>query len=619
MSVLQSLLGPEHKTIVADGGYATALYDAGFYIHRSFAELSLTHPEAVTKIAQSYKDSGAQLLHTNTFGATHYKLKPYNIESKLEEIIQASCEIARQVAQNDCAVVGTMAPTGAVMEPLGPMSKEEAYELFLQSAKVFEQQEIDAIALYAFHDLKEAEQAICAVQAVSKKPLFLYVAIQDDLKTSYGHKLSEVCQLAEKYEVAALGISGEVGPSGAFSALEKLLTLTHLPLIMLPAAGLPRFVNNEYIYLCNPDYLAKYAKRMATLGARVVGGSSGVHAPHVQAVAQSIRMLQPSSLVAIPQKVERLLEQSQSAAGAPIALELRSKLGQCLVQKRCVVSVELNPPKGANAEGFFKQCQELEKANIPFVNIPDGARAMARMSSLQVATYLSRHTQLESIPHLTARDRNLIGLQSDLLGAYVNNVRNVLLVTGDPPKLGDCPDATAVYDVDAIGMTHIACRMNRGLDLGGSSFGRPTQFCVGVAVNPTAMNQELEKSRFIYKVEAGADFAMTQPVYDVEAFESFFESIGGQKIPIIVGIWPLVSLRNAEFLKNEVPGVNIPDWIIEKFETVATDTERSLELGKDIAVQTISKLKGKVAGFQISAPFNRAQVAIEVIQRSQLL
>jgi 5,10-methylenetetrahydrofolate reductase/methionine synthase I (cobalamin-dependent) len=600
----------QREPIIADGGIATSLYDKGFYINRSFEELSVTEGQAVREVTQGFKAGGAQLLSTNTFNAIEPKLMEYGLQDRLEEIIEASAKIATEVAGSEAYTLGSIGPLGLMLEPLGPTSIDKASRFFLRNIKAFEKTDVDAISFEGFHDLNELRVAIKAAKQVSQKPIFASVGIQENQKTSYGHDLHEFVSLMEALEVDVIGLTGEVGPSGMLTALETLRPITPLPIAILPNAGLPRYVNDQYIYLCNPDYIGKYAKRFVQAGANIVGGHCGVGEAHIKAIANSLRMTSQLANVDAhtPKAIQPIVDKPQTE----VPQQERSRLGQKLMNGEKVVSVELVPPKGVDFTKFLNHCRALQEGGIEFVNIPDGARAMARMSSLQLSTYIQNQLSLEAIPHFTTRDRNLIGLQSDLLGCHANGVRNILLVTGDPPKLGNCPGATAVYDVDAIGLTHIVSRMNKGLDLGGSSFGAPTEFMVGVALNPTARNHELEIKRFKYKVEAGANFAITQPIYSIEKYKEFLDKAGGSEIPIIMGIWPLVSLRNAEFLKNEVPGVEVPDWAIKEMEKAGDDKEEAIKRGTDIAKRTIDEARNIVQGFQISAPFNRVEVALDV-------
>jgi homocysteine S-methyltransferase len=608
---LREFISNSKNPIVADGGLATSLYDKGFYLNRSFEELSILHAEAVREVTGGFKRAGAQLLTTNTFGATRPKLTEFGLQDRLEEILQASVKIAREAANGDAYVLGCIGPLGRVLEPLGPTSVGEAEDFFAEIARTLESSQVDGFTLQGFHDLKELKAAIVAIRRHSTKPIFAHVGIQDNQKTNYGHTLPEYVAQMHQLDVDVIGIAGEVGPSGMLTALQTIRPLTTKPISLMPNAGFPRYVNDQYIYLCNPDYIGKYAKRFVQAGANIVGGHSGVGESHIKAIANALRMTQ--ALRHDQDSLVHIIQPATDQAREPVGLEKRSKLGAKLAQKQRVVSVEINPPRGVDTEKFFSLCNQLQEGGVEFVNIPDGARAVARISATQLSSFVHRTYNLEPIPHFTTRDRNLIGLQADLLGAHLNGVRNLLLVTGDPPKLGNCPGATGVYDVDAIGMTHIVSRMNQGLDLGGSSFGSPTEFVVGVALNPTAHTPELEAQRFRYKVDAGANYVITQPIYDLDAYQAFMDKVSDLKIPIIMGIWPLVSLRNAEFLKNEVPGVVVPDWVITEMEKAGDKKEEALKRGLEIAVRTMQKAAPLVAGFQVSAPFNRVDVALEAI------
>lgn len=603
----------ERSPIVSDGSMATALYEKGFYINRSFEELNLTEAQTVREVHKEFKNAGAQILGTNTFAATVPKFTEYGIQDLLNQTLDAAVEIAKEVCAGDCYVVGTMGPLGVILEPLGPTSKEDAVKFYGVNVKQFVESGVDGFSLVGFHDLNELRAAITACKTYSDLPIMAHMAFQENLKTSYGVGLSEFVEEMNNQKVDAIGISGEVGPSGTLTAIERLVKLTDLPISVKPNAGLPRFVNDQYIYLSNPDYFGKFAKRFVQAGATFIGGHSGVYHTHIKAIKNAVQMTKTISSEKRP-NFSAVIQPVNDEPKKPSALGDRCRLGHKLANNEKVVSVEIIPPRGVDFEKFLDHCQTLQDAGIEFVNIPDGARAMARMGSLQLSTYVKNHFDLEPIPHLTTRDRNLLGLQGDLLGSYVNGVRNLLLVTGDPPKLGNCPGASAVYDVDAIGLTHIVSRMNQGLDIGGSSFGKPTDFVFGVALNPTARNQELEISRFKYKVEAGAEFAITQPIYCIDSYRKFMDLVGDCSIPIIMGIWPLVSLRNAEFLKNEVPGVEVPDDVIAKMEKAGDDKEAAVKIGLEIAIETVEKIKSEMAGFQISAPFNRVDVAIEVIK-----
>ncbi|MFZ4402842.1 MAG: bifunctional homocysteine S-methyltransferase/methylenetetrahydrofolate reductase [Pseudobdellovibrionaceae bacterium] len=615
--------------MVMDGAMATALYDAGFYINRSFEELSVIEPQAVGDVVKSFKKSGAKIFHTNTFGASIPKLTKYGIQDQLESIIKSAVQVSRDIVGEDGYVLGLIGPLGLLIEPLGPTGVDEAEVLFKKNIQIFADLDVDGIAINGLHDLNELRTALIAAKNFDK-PIFVSIGLQENLKTSQGYTIQEFVELAEEFNVAAIGICGEIGPSGMLTALEQLRPLTFKPIYILPNAGLPRYINDQYIYLCSPDYMGKFAKRYIQAGANLIGGHCGVYETHIKAISNAIKMNQSmvqdlpaaggntSSLGTSGSSNPLTAAAVRGVHATPVAAQKvsdiaeRSLLGKRLANKEKIISVEVVPPFISGFDKFSDCCQQLQDGGIEFINIPDGARAVSRISSLQLSSYVQSKFKLEPIPHLTCRDRNLIGLQSDILGTYVNGVRNILLVTGDPPKLGNNPGATAVYDVDAIGLTHIVHRMNMGLDIGGASTGEKTNFLIGVALNPTAKNRQLEIQRFKYKMEAGADFAITQPIYDFENYQEFFQELGEVKIPIIMGIWPLVSLRNAEFLKNEVPGVSVPDWVVEEMKKAGDSKEESIKRGIDIAVRTMSMAKNHVAGFQISAPFNKVEIAIEV-------
>ncbi len=599
--------------IVSDGAMATALYEKGFYINRSFEELCLTESQAVQEVHREFVLSGSQLIATNTFNATKPKLMEYGLQNQHKSILASAVQLAQRAAGSEAYVLGLLGPLPVLIEPLGPTAYTEAVGLYQEVAQQLEESGVDGFTIEGFHNLKNLEAAIEAIKSVSpSKPILAHLSINEDMRSSYGNTPEDMVVLANNYDLDVLGFCGEVGPSGMLTALDRIRPLTDRLISLKPNAGMPKYVNDQWIYLCNPDYLAKYGKRFVQHGANIVGGYCGVYAPHIRAVTNAVRMTQ--QLSSTESSHLRFLPTPTTEKKDPCLLAERSQLGADLAAQKKVFTVEMIPPKGVEVDLFLQNCRKLKEKNVRYVNIPDGARAIARLSSLHLAAYVNQETHLEAIPHLTARDRNIIGLQSDLLGSHLSGVRNLLLITGDPPKLGNIKGATGVYDVDAIGLTHIASRMNGGVDLSGGSMGSRTEFCVGVALNPTAPYRELEMNRFKYKMEAGADYAITQPIYDPEAYLQFMEGLGGVKtIPIIMGIWPLVSLRNAEFLKNEVPGVSVPDWVIEEMEKAQGDKDESVKRGIEIALKTIDRIEKWVAGFQVNAPFNRVEIALEVI------
>jgi homocysteine S-methyltransferase len=360
--------------------------------------------------------------------------------------------------------------------------------------------------------------------------------------------------------------------------------------------------------MASPEYMGEYARRIVEAGARFVGGCCGTTPAHIKAVAGFVRSVTPHHVAAEPAA-------DRPAAGvAPVPLVERSRYGAKLARGEFITTVEIVPPRGVDPAPMFEQCRALQAAGVDAVNIPDGPRAQSRMGALLAGLMVEREVGIETVVHYACRDRNLLGMLSDLLGAAAAGLRNLLLITGDPPKMGPYPDATAVFDIDAIGLTNLVARLNRGLDPGGNPIGPPTRFVIGVGVNPTAPDLDRELRRLHWKVEAGAEFAITQPVFDLDQLDRFLRQVERFRLPIIGGIWPLVSLRNAEFLANEVPGVTVPDQVLRRMRRASeSGREAALAEGVRIAREMLAAVRARLAGAQVSAPLGRVPVALEVL------
>jgi len=409
------------------------------------------------------------------------------------------------------------------------------------------------------------------------------------------------------------------GPNDLLQSLKILKPLTQKLIVIQPNAGIPRSINGRYFYMTSPDYLAKFAKRYIEAGAFGVGGCCGTGPDHIRAIASSVKMLDAKGLSMNRSTVSRIEVSSidqEKIKTRDLDERTRSKVGSSLRAGKKVISIEITSPRGTDLAKFMLALEQVKKAKVDFINVPDGARASTRVSSLHLASFINAKPELgvTIIPHLTTRDRNLIALQSDLLGASINQVNDLLLITGDPPKLGNSRDATPVYDIDSIGLTYLVNRLNQGLTPQGDALGSSTEFGIGVASNPTAINLELEVSRWKYKVESGADFAFTQPIYDAETFLRWKDKLGADYKPHMVGIWPFVSYKNAEFMAHEVPGVHVPAWALEKMAEVQDDPQASVKRGIEIASQIMKKLWNECEGFAISAPLGRVDVALEVLK-----
>jgi homocysteine S-methyltransferase len=506
-----------------------------------------------------------------------------------------------------------MGPMGDLLEPLGRIGIKEAKIEFQKIAQcaISCKDTFDLYSLETFSNLDELQAAISGIREVDATHPILASIYAKSTQTDFLD--SFISKIASREDVQFLGLNCSEGPSDILRSLQYIRPLTEKPIIVQPNAGIPRAINGRYFYMTSPDYLAKYSKRFVEAGAQGVGGCCGTGPSHILAIKKSFEALEvKQNVIHSPlQKTNISIKEPRT----PIEKRIQSRIGQLLAQNKKVYSIELIPPKGTDVTKFLGHLDEIEKAGVDFINIPDGARASTRISSLHLASLIAhQNRKLSAIPHFTTRDRNLIALQSDLLGASVNGVKDVLLITGDPPKLGTNRDATAVYDIDSIGLTYLVDCLNRGFSPTGDSLGKGTAFGIGVATNPTAINLELEYERWIYKCESGADFAITQPIFDPESYFKWRDKVGPAYKPHFVGIWPLVSLRNAEFMANEVPGVHVPNWVLERMSQAENNPEESIKIGIEIAKKVMQGLEKSCEGFVISAPLGKLPVALETLK-----
>lgn len=592
----------QNEVIVFDGGTGTYLYEKGIYINTCFDELNLTNPDIVAEVHREYAAAGADVIETNTFGANRFKLAPHGLEKKVHEINLRGAQIAKGVAGERTLVAGSVGPLGVQIEPLGKLSFDEAAGAFREQIKGLLDGGVDLIILETFSLVAELQQAIKAVRTMNASiPLIAQVTINDDGHLLSGASLESFIKAVSPSEVDVIGLNCSVGPKAMLDALETLKTLTALPISVQPNAGLPQNIGGRNIYMTSPEYVAEYAKRFIQTGATIVGGCCGTNPEHIRAIRRAVRALRP---------LKRMDVSAESlSVTAPEAVRVfgkteKSRLANKFARKEFVTLVELVSPKGVSPAREVDKARKLHHFGIDAINIPDGPRASARMSALAMAAIIQRDTGIETVLHFACRDRNVIGMQSDLLGAWALGIRNVLAITGDPPKLGNYPNATAVFDVDAIGLTNVMHRLNHGLDLAGNPIGEPTGFNIGVGVNPGAINLDEEIRRLDWKIEAGAEYVITQPVFDIKILEQFMKRIRHVTIPLLCGIWPLISYRNAEFMNNEVPGASVPPDIMERLRKTTTKEEGFAE-GVRIARETYERVRAEVAGVQLSAPMGR--------------
>lgn len=604
----------DNRVHVFDGAMGTLLYSRGVFVNVCYDELNLDRPEIVQRIHEEYVTAGAEVLETNTFGANPVKLSSYGLADRTEEINASAARLARAAATGLVQVVGALGPLGIRIEPWGPTARDEAVAYFGRQVAGLLEGGVDGFVLETFSDLNEIACAIQAVRDVSDLPILAQMTIERGGKTAYGNPPTQIAQELTRLGADAIGLNCSVGPAVMLDAIEEMADATTLPLIAQPNAGLPRTVRDRQIYLASPEYMAQYARRMIDAGVRFVGGCCGTTPDHVKQFRNAVASIQPNRTeVVIPEATTAGVGQSD-----PVPLEFRSAFGRKLARGEPIVTVEILPPRGWDRTSLVEPARQLKVAGVDALAIVDNPRAVTRMSALSASLIVEREVGIEALCHYTCRDRNMMGMISDLLGAAAAGVRNVLLVSGDPPLQGPYPDSTAVFDIDSIGLTNVLQGLNRGMDPGGNSIGSPTEFVQGVAANPGAVDQEREVSRFAYKVEAGADFAVTQPIFDPEALAAFLDRVG-TPLPIIAGIWPMISLRNAEFLANEVPGVVVPPQLVDRMRVAQqSGPEAALDEGVKIAVEMIEAVKPLVQGFHLSAPSRRVDVSLRVLREARV-
>lgn len=595
--------------VLTDGAMGTLIYARGFFIDKCYDELNLINPDLIRDVHREYLDAGAVVLETNTFGANRLKLARHHLEERVGDINRRGVELAREAAAETehVFIAGSMGPLGVRVEPWGELAMKDARGVFREQAEVLAEAGVDLFVIETFTDIREIEQAVTAVREVSGLPVIAHMAVGEDGKTLYGLDVEEVGEILSAMETDAVGLNCAIGPKPMLDFIERLAAVTDKPISVMPNAGMPQQVDGRTFYMTTPEYFGVYAKRFIEAGASIIGGCCGTTPDHIRKMSGALaqkqtRLKHKAGRVAVRNHPQPLPE--------PVAAENKSTLAARITSGKKVVLVEMVPPRGRILDAQLENARTLSSRGVDAVNIPDGPRASARMNPLALALKLQENG-VETVLHYTCRDRNLLGMQSDLLGASALGIRNILAITGDPPMIGDYPDATAVFDVDSIGLVNVISTLNRGLDVGGRPIGAPTGYFVGVGVDPSSINPEKEQERFRWKVEAGAEFVITQPVFDVAALERFYERVSDCAIPFIAGIWPLASLRNAEFMRNEVPGVTVPDDVMARMSRF-NKKEDQLKEGIDIAREMEQHVRSFTAGIQVSAPFGRFGVALDV-------
>jgi methionine synthase I (cobalamin-dependent)/5,10-methylenetetrahydrofolate reductase len=596
---------------VLDGAMGTMLYSKGVFVNVCYDELNLTDSDLVQEVHGRYVRAGAEILETNTFGANPVKLSAFNLDDRTEEVNRAAAEIAKRASRDRACVVGAIGPLGIRIEPWGPTSRDEAVRLFQRQAQGLLDGGVDGFMLETFGDVDELHTAFRAVRKLTDRPIFAQMSFGEDGHTSYGTSVETATQQITEWGADVVGLNCSVGPAAMLDAIERMVQVTDLPISALPNAGLPRDVGNRKIYLAAPEYMARYARRMVEAGVMFVGGCCGTTPDHTKKIAEFVVAAQPRKT---PIYVPR--DTVAPAKGLdPVPLKSRSRWGRKIAAGEFVQSVEILPPRGWQTAEMLEKCRALKISGVDAVNILDAPRSQSRMGAMASAIIVEREVGIETVVHYTCRDRNMLGMISDLLGAAAAGLRNLLIVTGDPPRLGTY-DSTGVFDIDSIGLTNVVYHLNHGLDPGGNTVGRATPYVIGVAVNHSASDLDRELKRFYWKVDAGAEFAVTQPVFEPRQFEKFLKRTEEYGIPILAGIWPLRSLRNAEFLANEVPDVVVPESVLDRMRKAnERGDEAAAAEGVEIAREVIQEIGGAIQGIQLTGSSGQVERALEVLGR----
>jgi homocysteine S-methyltransferase len=606
------------RPVLADGAMGTVLYARGIFVNRCYDEMNLSNPDLIRGVHEEYLQAGAEILETNTFGANRFRLARHGLAGKMAEINAAGVRLARQAVERlkekqpgtgeiAAWVAGSVGPLGVRLEPLGKTGLDEARAAFAEQIGILAGNGVDLLIIETMPALNEAREALEAAKAVAPHlPVLVMVTVDDESECLDGASPAQAAALLTEWGADAVGVNCSTGPATVLTAAEAMRPATALPLAAMPNAGVPRAIDGRNVYLCSPEYMASFARKAIAAGVQIVGGCCGTTPNHIRAMRSAIRAMDEQPPVTVTGAAPQVSKETP-----PAVLGQRSRLGALLAEGKFIKLVEFVPPKGIDCSKEIEGAQLLSRLGVDAIDVYDAAQASARMSGQSLCIQIQQHTGMETILHYTCRDRNLLSIQSDLLGASSIGLRNIFCVTGEPPKQGDYPDASQVFDVDSIGLVNVARRLNHGLDIGSNSMGASTNFTIGVAANPGVPEIENELRRFAYKVDAGAEYAITQAVFDLRLLEEFLERVKGHRIPIIAGIWPLTSLRNAEYMKNDLR-IAMPEEIMLRMAQADTPDAARTE-GIKIAQEMVEAVRPYVQGVQVSAPYGHYEVAAEVI------
>jgi methionine synthase / methylenetetrahydrofolate reductase(NADPH) len=603
----------DERVLVCDGAMGTMLYAQGVFINRSFDSLNLSDPMRVLAVHRAYAQSGADVIETNTFGANRIKLRAFGLTERLHEINKTGARLARDGAGGSAYVAGAIGPLGIRIEPWGRMGRDEAHEYFREQAQALFDGGVDLFVLETFRDLNEIRAAISAVRSVCTLPIVAQMTIEDDGNTLDGTAPEQFAPSLQETGADVIGLNCSIGPAHMLETLERMTAATGASLAAQPNAGRPRDVEGRTIYLTSPEYMASYARRFVERRVRLVGGCCGTTPEHIAEIKSALSRLAAPAPARLASQARAADGDGKSSAAVDVPLNPSEKsvLSRAFANRRWVRLIELVPPRGHETKSVVNETLQLRARGVDAVHVPDGASG-PRLSALSLAVLIRQQVGIEVVLQFSSRDKPLVGIQSELLGAYAMGIRNLLAVTGEVHPVGDYPDATTLVDVDSIGLVNAVARLNQGLDVGGQTIGSATRFHIGVTINPGAEDLDEEIRRFDWKVDAGAEYVVTRPVFDVATFDRIESRLETSHLPVVLSVRPFESVLDAEYLANEVPGTHVPGDVIERMRRASSPDAAAME-GVAIAIDVARALRERVQGVNVVPPPGRFDLGLALL------